>query len=127
MKTEKLDGGLDNMWGKKLPKTVSYVGSFEAYETFAEIVAAKDEPSNEEIVSFRNGQRRANQRQKLMADALDVAAKQWTAEGNTGENPYVKPTIASSPDMRFKVIYDALIAAGKSEAEATETAKAALA
>lgn len=124
MKTEKLEGTIESAFGSKLPQALSYAGSFEAYENSSEVRAANDMPSDDEVVSFRNTQRRNNKRQALMTDALEAAAKAWTG---TGTNPYVKPTLETSEDLRFKVIYDALIAAGKSAEEATNTAKAALA
>jgi hypothetical protein len=124
MKTETLKGTIESAFGVKLPSALEYAGSFEAYENSGEVRAANDMPSDDEVVSFRNTQRRNNKRQSLMTDALEVAAKAWSG---TGTNPYVKPTLETSSDLRFKVIYDALIAAGKSEQEATETAKAALA
>lgn len=124
MKTETLKGTIESAFGTKLPAALEYSGSFEAYENVGEVKSANDMPSDDEVVSFRNTQRRNNKRQSLMQDALDVAAKAWTG---TGTNPYVKPTLETSEDLRFKVIYDALIAAGKSPEEATNTAKAALA
>jgi hypothetical protein len=124
MKTETLKGTIESAFGAKLPQALTYAGSFEAYESAGEVRSANDMPSDDEVVSFRNTQRRNNKRQALMQDALDVAAKGWTG---TGTNPYVKPTLETSSDLRFKVIYDALIASGKSEEEATNTAKAALA
>jgi hypothetical protein len=123
MKTETLKGTIESAFGVKLPSALEYNGSFEAYENVSEVRAANDMPSDDEVVSFRNTQRRNNKRQALMTDALEVAAKAWTG---TGTNPYVKPTLETSSDLRFKVIYDALIAAGKSEEEAKATATAAL-
>jgi hypothetical protein len=128
MKTETLKGTIESAFGVKLPSALEYNGSFESYENVGEVRSANDMPSDDEVVSFRNTQRRNNKRQALMTDALETASKKFLAEGgDKDKNPYVKPTLETSPDLRFKVIYDALIAAGKSEQEATETAKAALA
>lgn len=113
MKTESLKGTIESAYGSKLPSPVNYEGTFEAYETASEVRAANDMPSDDEVVSFRNTQRRNNQRQKLMQEALDKAG-------------IVKPTLENSEELRYKNIYDALIAAGKSETEAETIAKAAL-
>lgn len=114
MKTETLAGTIESAYGSKLPKSVSYSGSFEAYENVGEVKSANDMPSDDEVVSFRNTQRRNNRRQKLMQDALDAAG-------------IVRPTLETSEELRYKTIYDALLAAGKSPEEAANTAKAALA
>ena len=113
MKAEKLEGVIESAYGSKLAKPVNYTGEFQAYETHAEIVTANDLPSHDEVVSFRNQQRRAAARQRLMQDALDKAG-------------IAKPTLENSPEMRYKSIYDALVAAGKSATEAEAIAKAAL-
>lgn len=113
MKQETLEGVIESAYGSKLAKPVDYKGVFDAYENHAEIVAANDLPSHDEVVSFRNQQRRAAARQRLMQVALDAAGVQ-------------KPTLENSPDLRYKSIYDALIASGKSASEAEAIAKAAL-
>lgn len=113
MKAEKLEGVMESAYGAKLETAIKYAGEFQAYETHAEIVAANDLPSHDEVVSFRNQQRRAAARQRLMTEALDAAGIK-------------KPTLENSADLRYKSIYDALIAAGKSATEAEAIAKAAL-
>jgi hypothetical protein len=63
-----------------------------------------------------------------MSEALENASKAYLeAGGDKDKNPYVKPTLETSADLRFKTIYDALKAAGKSDEEARATATAALA
>ena len=113
MKTEKLSGIIENAYGKKLDKPIPYEGEFQAYEQAQEVRAANDMPSDDEVVSFRNQQKRAATRQRLMQEALDKAGIQ-------------KPTLENSAELRYKNIYDALIAAGKSTSEAEAIAKAAL-
>ncbi len=113
MKTEKLTGTIESAYGKKLDKPVNYEGTFEAYENVGEVRSANDMPSDDEVVSFRNTQKRNNTRQRLMQEALDKAG-------------IVKPTLENSEELRYKNIYDALIAAGKSVTEAESIAKAAL-
>lgn len=113
MKTEKLSGVIENAYGNKLSTPVNYEGEFQAYENGQEVRAANDMPSDDEVVSFRNQQRRAAARQALMQAALDKAGIK-------------KPTLENSPELRYKNIFDALKAAGKSDSEADAIAKAAL-
>lgn len=113
MKQEKLSGVIENAYGKKLDTPIKYEGSFEAFENGPELRAANEMPSDDEAVSFRNQQRRAAARQRLMQEALDKAG-------------ITKPTLENSAELRYKNIYDALVAAGKSEQEADAIAKAAL-
>lgn len=118
MKTEKLDGVMESAYGKKLDTPIKYSGSFEAYENKPEVVAANDLPSDDEVVSFRNTQRRNAARQKFMQAALDAAG-------------IAKPTLETSEELRIKAIVDSLTAlpvdkGGKTVEEATVIAKAAL-
>ena len=73
MKSETFSGTVENAYGEKLPKAVSFKGTYQAYETAAEVKEAKDELNDEEIVSVRNAQRKANARQKAMTEALEAA------------------------------------------------------
>jgi hypothetical protein len=114
MKTEKLTGTMETAYGKKLDTPIKYEGTFEAYENVGEVKAANDMPSDDEVVSFRNTQKRNNQRQKLMQEALDNAGIK-------------KPTLENSEELRIKNIVDSLVAKGKSVEEATATALAILA
>jgi hypothetical protein len=113
MKIEKLSGTMENAYGNKLDTPINYEGEFQAYETKAEIVSANDMLSDDEVVAARNSQRRAAARQRLMQAALDAAGIK-------------KPTLETSAELRYKNIYDALVAAGKSASEAESIAKAAL-
>lgn len=113
MKTEKFSGTIENAYGQQLPAPVKFEGQFDAFETYAEIQAANELPSNDEVVSFVNTRRKNNARQKAMTQALEAAG-------------IVKPTLETSPELRLKTIKDALVAAGKSEAEAEAIAKASL-
>lgn len=112
MKNETLKGTMDNAYGKALPKPVSYEGSLELYETPDEVRAANDWPSNDEIVSVVNANRKANARQKFMKAALDAAGIQ-------------KPTL-EDPAEQFKQMVKILVTAGKDEATAAQLANATL-
>ncbi len=104
---------MESAYGKKLPTPVNYTGTFESYENVGEIRSANDWPSDDEVVSFRNTQKRNNARQKFMQEALDKAG-------------VVKPTLENSEELRVKNIVDSLVASGKSVEEATAIARAAL-
>jgi len=113
MKPEKLEGKMDKAYGQDLPKSLTYSGEFQVYENIGEVKSANDMPSDEEVVNFRNTQRRNNARQKFMQEALDTAGIK-------------KPTLETSEELRIKNIVDSLVASGKSAEEATTIAKAAL-
>lgn len=115
MKTEKLEGVIETAYGTKLATAIKYSGEFETYEGAAEVKAANDLPSDEEVVAMRNTQRRNNARQKFMQAALDAAGIQ-------------KPTLDNSEAMRIKNIVDSLTSGPqpKTVEEATAIARAAL-
>lgn len=73
MKTETYSGEVNSAYGNTLPKGIKFSGSFDAYESHDEVVAAKDELTNDEVVDFRNAQRKNNARQKSMTEALTAA------------------------------------------------------
>ncbi len=73
MKAEPFSGTVENAYGEKLATPVKFTGTFQAYETAQEVKDAKDELSDEEIVTARNAQRKANARQKAMTEALEAA------------------------------------------------------
>lgn len=110
MKTETLKGTIESAYGNKLASALTYTGTFEVYENIGEVQSANDMPSHDEVISFRNTQRRNNARQKFMQEALDKAG-------------IVKPTLETSVDLRVKNIVDSLVASGKSVEDATATAK----
>jgi hypothetical protein len=129
MKSKTVSGKIANMWGKKLPHVLSYKGETDQYETFAEVKAANDVPNDEEVVKFRNSQRVANRRQKLMADALQAAADKWAASHKVdtdNPNPFIAPTVETDPELRRENIIESLMAAGKSREKAEELADLAL-
>lgn len=112
MKTEKLSGKIENAYGSALATPVPYDGTVEIYETYAEVEAAKELPSNDETVSFVNQKRKAAKRQALMSAALEAAGIK-------------KPTL-EDPQVQFSTIVKALVAAGKSDGEAKAIANASL-
>ncbi len=109
MKTTTFKGTVESAYGKTLPKSVAFEGSFEAYETIAEVKAAKDEPTDEEIVDFRNAQRKANARSKSTTDALTAAG-------------YEKPK-ADDPQVILANMIKQLKLSGKDEVTATSLAE----
>ena len=112
MKSEKFSGTMESAYGKVLPNKVEFSGDFQAYENIQEIRDAKDEPSDDEVVSFVNSKRKAAARQKAMNTALDAAGIQ-------------KPTL-EDPQVQLATIIKALVASGRSEAEATALAESTL-
>ena len=73
MKTESFSGTVESAYGKVLPSPVKFSGSFEAFESFTEVQTAKEEPSNEDIVSIVNAKRKAAARAQATTEALTAA------------------------------------------------------
>lgn len=113
MKTEKFKGTMENAYGKPLPTPIAFAGEYDAFENLQEVKDKNEYPKDEEIVDFANNRRKAAARQKQMQAALDAAGIE-------------KPTLDNDPQLQLKTVYKALIAAGKSEAEARNIASATL-
>ena len=128
MKTEKISGTMEKWDKRALPKPLDWAGEVELYESYSEIVEKSDVPNHDEVLAFRNDQRKANARAKAGKEAVDREAKTWKEQNPDSKeaNPYEKATINNSADMRYKNIYDTLIAAGKSPEQADRLAKASL-
>lgn len=112
MKTEQFSGTIESAYGKVLPSKLSFKGEYEAFETVDELKAKNEYPSDEEIVSFVNSKRKANERQKSMNEALTAAGIQ-------------KPTM-DDPQVQLATIIKALRASGRSEDEAISLAETTL-
>lgn len=112
MKTEKFEGSVSSAWGTPIKPSISFQGSYQAYETYEEIVAANDLPSHDEVLKLRNTERKQNQRQQAMIAALESAG-------------YKKPTLEDEA-VRVREMVKIFVAAGSSEEVALQKAKAAL-
>lgn len=73
MKTETFKGEVSSAYGETLPKPIAFSGSYEAYESYEEMQGKNDVPSNDDVLSFRNNQLKANARAKATTAALDAA------------------------------------------------------
>ena len=113
MKSEKFSGTIESAYGKPVSPAIKFEGTYDAYETVVEVREKNDYPSDDEIVSFKNNQRKANARQKAMQSALDAAG-------------YEKPTLENDRALQVKTLVKVFMAAGKSEAEATALAESTL-
>lgn len=85
-------------WGKKLDKAVPYSFSYDAYESFEEVEAAKDVLSNAEQVKFRNDQKASNARTKAYNKALTDAGHE-------------KPTEENDDQLRLRTVRNSLLTA----------------
>jgi hypothetical protein len=112
MKSAKFSGTMESAYGNKLDTPIKFEGTFEAFENYQEIVAAKEELSNDELVKAINDKRKANARQKAMTAALDAAGIK-------------KPVVDATPEgmlVAARNLVKDLIASGRSEADAKQTA-----
>lgn len=73
METTKVEGVTLTAFGKTLKKGIPYSGTFEAYENISEVNAAKDFPSDDDVVKMLNDGRKAKARSKAIAAALEAA------------------------------------------------------
>lgn len=105
MKTEKFSGTIENAYGKPVAPALKFEGTYQAYETKAEIEAQGDLPTDKEIVAYRNAQRKAAARQASFNSTLEAAGIE-------------KPTLENDVLLQLKTLYKTLVAAKKSHAEA---------
>lgn len=87
-------------YGKTLETPVAYSYDWEIYDTFAELVAAKDELTNDEQVKVRNVEHQSNARQKALTAALDAAGIE-------------KPTLENDEQLRLKEMFKVLMSSKK--------------
>ena len=112
MKSVTFEGTVSSAWGTPIKPSISFKGSYQAYENYEEIVAANDLPSHDEVLKMRNDERKQNQRQQAMVSALEAAG-------------YKKPTLEDEA-VRVREMTKIFVAAGNTEEVALQKAKAAL-
>ena len=104
MKETTFKGEISQFWSKPLKDLATkdgsvvtgplpFAGSYKHYENIGELKAANDYPSDEEVVKFRNTQRKANERQKAMTAAVTAAG-------------LIQPTPENDPQMRLSKMFD---------------------
>lgn len=113
METIKFSGVMENAYGQKLAKPLSFEGVFQAFQTIDEI-PENERPSEDEILNFVNNKRKANARQKAMNDVLIA-------------NNIQKPTLEDSVELQVSTMKKVLLASGKySDEQAEQLAKQTL-
>ena len=70
MKTEKFVGSVGSFLGEKINPPLKFEYTVEQFENYPELEAAKEVPSNTEIVDFVNVTRKTNERAKAMTAVL---------------------------------------------------------
>lgn len=123
MKTETFGFTIETAYGKSLATPLTVDASYDAYQTYAE-VPANELPSEKEIVNFLNAKAKASARASATTEALKDASEAFVAANPGVENPFEKPTLKTSPEMRFNTIVNALVAGGIDEATAKQQATA---
>lgn len=98
-------GEIRQYWGKPLTElklkdgttntvaVLKFAGETEAYDNIAEVRAANDYPKDDEVVKFRNTQRKANERQRAMLATVTAAG-------------LVQPTAENDPQLRLRKMRD---------------------
>lgn len=70
MKTEKFVGNVGSFLGEKINPPLKFEYTVEQFENYSELEAAKEVPSNTEIVDFVNVTRKTNERSRAMTQVL---------------------------------------------------------
>jgi hypothetical protein len=73
MKSETFTGSVGSAYGEKLAKEIKFSYSVDQFENYNELEAAKEIPSNADVVDFVNTRRKNNERQSAMTKALEAA------------------------------------------------------
>lgn len=112
---------IETAYGRKLPETLTFDFSYEAYRSLDDVPAEK-QPSAKDKLALVNNKQKASERAKATNKALEAAAEKWKA-ANPGKdgNPYVKPTLDDALEQ-FKQMVKVLVANKKSVAKAVEMA-----
>ncbi len=113
--TTEVSGTIENAFGKRLATPVEYKGEFQKILSF-EAIPDDEKLSNKDILGVVNEARKANARQKAMAEALDTAGI---------KKPVVGPSAEGLLEA-CRVMVKTLVATGKSEKDATELAETML-
>lgn len=112
MKEVVFKGSMTSAYGKDLEKAIAFSGSFKAYESISEVRDAKEDLTDEEIVTVVNNRRKASAVQASRNSALEAAGIQ-------------KPT-NEDPAVALSNMVKILVAQGKSQDEALTLAKTIL-
>jgi len=107
MKTETFKGEVSSAYGETLPSPIAFSGTYEAFESYQDVQAANELPSNDEIVSFVNAKRKANARAKATTAALEAAG-------------ISKPDPNSPEVLKANMVRNLIKLKGLTEAEATQ-------
>lgn len=113
MKKIKFTSNTDSAYGRPIGKTITYEGEFDAYENATEVRTANDMPSDDEVVTYRNGQRKAAANQARRLEVFNEMGIQ-------------KPTLENDVLLQLTTIYKTLVAAKKTPAEARQLAMTTL-
>lgn len=123
VKVVEFDGVIERAFNRDLPTPLPYRTTFEELQSY-DAIPAKEMPDQDDVLTLVNNKRKANARQKVMNETLDAAAKAFTAANPGKDNPFVKPTLESSDDLKVKNIVDSLLASKKYDKDqATALAK----
>lgn len=113
MKITKFAGVVENGRGKELATALKYETEFHEFETRAEVIAAGEDLSDQDVVDKANDKRKAKARGKAINAVLDAAG-------------IPKPNLENDPQFRLKKMFDVLVSNGKSEDEAKAIAASVL-
>jgi hypothetical protein len=111
-KNTKFEGIVENGRGRKLDTPLKYEAEYDAFETRAEVIAANEDLTDEDVVNKANDKRKAAARGKAINAALDAAG--------------IPKQTLEDEQFRLRKMYDVLVANGKSHDEARAIAATVL-
>ena len=113
MKAVSFKAKTETAWGKPLADPIPYEGSYQAFESLAEVRQVGEFPSDKEMLLMVNNKRKAAARSKALKAALEAAG-------------YEQPTMETDVTLQLKTLYKVYIAAKKSHEEARALAASTL-
>jgi hypothetical protein len=87
-------------YGKPLATPIDYSYQWDIYTSKAEVDAANDNLSDEEVIKVRNNEHQSNARQKALQAALDAAG-------------IVRPTLENDDQLRLREFFKVLMSSKK--------------
>jgi len=113
--TTTVEGTIENAFGRKLDKPLNYKGEYRKLLSF-DAIPDNERLSEKDILGVVNEARKANARQKAMAESLEDAGI---------KKPVVGPS-AEGLIEAARVMVKTLVATGKSESDAIQLAETML-
>jgi hypothetical protein len=108
MKTQTKSTTTNRAYGEILKTAIPYTYTWDEFETYDEVVAAKKEMAERDVIKFRNNEKLAAARSAALTEALDKAG-------------YKKPTLETDDQLKLREMVKVLRAVKNKNGEAKFT------